>query len=237
MGSNEGGQRMSKNQKKEQERYLKIPYRILNIGGLGLCEKVLLAYIYSFGDKGCWQSNATIAKVFFTNPRSVRRWIQRIHKYIYVKCPRGYYRTMWAKSHPDVRTGVKKWAEEEQKRKARSRQKKSTVVGQNSPTNMDKSGLHSRTDVAVEQGQIRPTIINHTIKEITKETTAPPTPLPAKGQPSAVLDDRKEESVAQVEQLKRKFGKPRRATKPPSQEEFDKRRREQQKALAAGANL
>ena len=36
------------------ERYLKIPYHILNIETLDLREKVLLAHIYSFGQKGCW---------------------------------------------------------------------------------------------------------------------------------------------------------------------------------------
>jgi len=36
--------------KKPKERYLKIPYAILNLGGLGLREKVLLAYIYGFGE-------------------------------------------------------------------------------------------------------------------------------------------------------------------------------------------
>jgi len=36
---------------KPKELYLKIPYHILNIPGLGLCEKVLLAHIYSFGEK------------------------------------------------------------------------------------------------------------------------------------------------------------------------------------------
>jgi len=37
--------------KKPTERYLKIPNHILNIRGLGLCEKTLPAHIYSFGDK------------------------------------------------------------------------------------------------------------------------------------------------------------------------------------------
>jgi len=41
------------NSKKPKERYLKIPYHILNIKRLGLSEKVLLAHIYSFGEKGC----------------------------------------------------------------------------------------------------------------------------------------------------------------------------------------
>jgi len=41
--------------KKPKELYLKIPYHILNITDVNLCEKVILAHIYSFGEKGCWQ--------------------------------------------------------------------------------------------------------------------------------------------------------------------------------------
>lgn len=59
---------------KPKEQYLKIPYHILNIRALGLAEKVLLAHIYGFGKNGCWQSNETLADVFMTNPRTVRRW-------------------------------------------------------------------------------------------------------------------------------------------------------------------
>ena len=47
--------------KPQKERYLKIPYHILNLPGLGLSEKVLLAHIHSYGAKRCWESNATLA--------------------------------------------------------------------------------------------------------------------------------------------------------------------------------
>lgn len=65
---------------KPKELYLKIPYHILNIPEIGLPEKVLLAHFYSFGKKGCWQSNATLAKMFMTTRRTIGRWIGNIQK-------------------------------------------------------------------------------------------------------------------------------------------------------------
>lgn len=43
---------MAGKEKEQKERYLKIPYHILNIEGLSLSDKVLLAHIYSFAKKG-----------------------------------------------------------------------------------------------------------------------------------------------------------------------------------------
>jgi len=88
--------------KNQKQFYLKIPYEILNLTGIGLCEKVLLAHIYSFGAKGCWQSNKTLAEIFMTSERSIRRWLVAIKAFLLVKNPKGYYRTVWARSHPEV---------------------------------------------------------------------------------------------------------------------------------------
>ena len=63
---------------KPKELYLKIPYHILNIAEIGLSEKVLLAHFYSFGVKGCWQSNATLAKMFMASPVTISRWISQL---------------------------------------------------------------------------------------------------------------------------------------------------------------
>jgi len=60
---------------KPKERYLAIPYHILNLGGIALAQKVLLSHIYSFAAKGCRQSNKTLAeierfkKMFGSGPR------------------------------------------------------------------------------------------------------------------------------------------------------------------------
>jgi hypothetical protein len=50
-----GDKNMTNGKTKLKELYLKVPYHILNIPSLGLCEKALLAHIYSFGEKGCCQ--------------------------------------------------------------------------------------------------------------------------------------------------------------------------------------
>ena len=94
--------------KAQKELYLKIPYHILNLRGVGLSEKVLLAHIYSFGVKGCWQSNATLAEIFMTSTRTISLWLGHIvqAELVQIKSPKGYYRTIWAKSHPEVRSAT-----------------------------------------------------------------------------------------------------------------------------------
>lgn len=93
---------MGRAKSKPAERYLAIPYHILNLGGIALAEKVLLSHIYSFGARGCWQSNKTLAEIFMVSGKAISRWVADICRYLYIKNPKGYYRTMWAKSHPDV---------------------------------------------------------------------------------------------------------------------------------------
>ena len=87
------------------EPYLKIPEHILKLDGLGLSEKVLLAHIYSFGTKGCWQSNATLGRILQASERTISRWLAALigAGLLHVKNRNGYYRTMWARSHPQVR--------------------------------------------------------------------------------------------------------------------------------------
>ena len=156
------------------ELYLKVPYHILHIAGLGLCEKVLLAHIYSFGDKGCWQSNDQLAKTFMVSPRTIKRWLAAIRRsgLIQVKSAKGYHRTFWARSHPDVRaaTGL------------RYRGKKfDTPQGQICPSGRDGTGPVTGPNQALPLGQKWPTTNNTTNKETIQETTAPPAPLPAGG--------------------------------------------------------
>lgn len=238
-----------KDNKKPQELYLKIPHKILNIGGLGLSEKVLLAYIHSFGRKGCWQSNKTIATALFTNTRSVQRWLQRINKYILVKCPRGYYRTIWCKGNSEVQEGIRDWQRKQDERRAKRLPKKArrstphqaqscdepkpAEVRQNRRTQYDTSGALSTTHPSVEPRQIRRTIKNHTIKEITKETTATPAPSPVEGRASALLNDRDEEAKQEIEKFKNKFGVTKGRTAPElTDAEIEQRRQQNLKALA-----
>jgi hypothetical protein len=62
---------MAKKTDKPTEHYLKMPNHILNIERLGKGEKMLLAHIYSFGTKGCWQNNETLGKMFFRQTRTI----------------------------------------------------------------------------------------------------------------------------------------------------------------------
>jgi len=88
--------------KKQKESYLKIPAHILNLSQISPREKMLLAHIYSVGAKGCWQSNQTLAQIYMVSQRTIERWLSVIKKFIYVYNGKGYYRTIWAKSHLQV---------------------------------------------------------------------------------------------------------------------------------------
>jgi hypothetical protein len=196
-------------QKKLKEPYLKMPAHILNLPQIGLCEKVLLAHIYSFGEKGCWQSNETLAEIFMTNTRTIRRWISRIRNFIYVRNPKGYYRTLWAKSHPEVKTYVDKAGQ---------------VPGQKAPLDMDKKGHRV--------GRNCPTTINNTITENNKRTIASPSPTPADGRAPATLQHRRAVAVEQITKCKARFGRPA-AWKPLTPQESQRRRAQQLAALRA----
>jgi len=209
-----------------KEQYLKIPYHILNIPDLDLCEKVLLAHIYSFGAKGCWQSNATLGKVFMVAPRTIKRWLARIVRagLVQVKSARGYYRTIWARSHPDIRVATELYY--------RGR-KLDSQEGQNCPTRQGKSGTVTGPNRALSLGQKCPTTNNTTKKDTMTKTTAPPSPLPAGGQAPAVLAERRSESLCTVEQFSQQFGRSKSHHKPLSEQEFEDRRQQQRRALLA----
>jgi len=220
------GKNKTTGKKKPTELYLKIPYHILNIPGLGLCEKVLLAHIYSFGVKGCWQSNATLAKIFMTSSRTIKRRLAKIVRagLVQVKSPKGYYRTIWARSHPEVRAAAELYYRGK---------KLDPQQGQNCPTRQDKSGPVSGPDHVLEPGRKCPTTNNTTNKDTTSETTAPPSPLPAGGQAPAVLAERKSQDVRSIEKFKKQFGLGKGRRQPLSEKEFDQRKQKQKLALLA----
>ena len=207
--------------KEPKEFYRKIPYHILNIPGLGLCEKVLLAHIYSFGVKGCWQSNATLGAMFMVCPRTISLWIARLARsnLIQIKSPKGYYRTIWAKSHPEVSEASLLWY---RKQKVPNPDKETTIHRAKSG---DRPGKNLRTTN------------NKTIRETISQTTAPPTHLPAGGQVPAVLTERKSAVVRSIEEFKKQFGHGKRRSEPLSEKEINDRRQIQLKALLVIATL
>jgi hypothetical protein len=193
-------QKKEQTTKRQTEPYLKIPVRILNLHDIGLCEKLLLAHIESFGQKGCWQSNKTIAKIFMVCEKSISRWLKKIDKFIYVRNPKGYYRTIWTKSHLD--------------KMSIDLDKNVQGVGQNRSSDLDKSGIRLGTKF--------PTTNNNTITENYKRTTASPSPPSPKGAP-ATLQYRRQQSIEQIEKFKSRFGTTHR-TQPLSLQEFERRR-------------
>jgi len=225
------------NGKKEpKELYLKIPYHILNIPDLGLCEKVLLAHIYSFGVKGCWQSNATLAKIFMACPRTISLWIAKLarSKLIQIKSPKGYYRTIWAKSHPEVSEASLLWY----------RKQLVPNPGKETPVHCAKSCAQDSNNLRGECAKsgdrprkILRTTNNKTIRETISKTTAPPSPLPAGGQAPAVLTERKRETLRSIEEFKKQFGISKKCHPPLSDKEINDRRQIQHKALMAAETL
>jgi hypothetical protein len=205
---------------KQQERYLRIPNHILNLTGLRLLDKVLLAHFYSFGVRGCWQSNATLGEIFMTSASTITRSIGVLRKaaLISVRAPKGRYRTIWARNNPEVQA-VQMLHQSETAQQ----------VKQNRPI--------ESSDTAIEVRRQCVATNNTTITENNKDTTATPPPLPAAGQASSLLVDRAAERRARLEAFSRRFGLasvPRASLSP---QDFEQRRQKQKQALLAGKML
>ena len=226
---------MPDKKKQPTENYLKMPNHILNIEGLGKGEKMLLAHIYSFGTKGCWQSNETLGKMFFRKTRTISLWVSNLKKggHILWLHPKGYYRTLWAKSHPEVIQAETLSYRDKEVSKADivSGQAKLNPLRNNLP-----SECAENCEVSAQKNVIplRKKLLhtnNTTIKDTTEKTTATPTPLPAGGQASALLDDRKNGYVASIEQFENSFGVPRRRVPELTPAEIEQRRQKLQRDL------
>jgi len=224
---------MSKDSKKQKKKAsgLWIRNEILNIRALDDSEKMLLAHFDSFGARGCYQANGTLAEIFLAKPRTIRRRIAKIKRagLIYVKSPKGYYRTIWVKSNTEVKKAVKLWYRGEEIEKPREGKQD----GQKWPTEVDKTGQPSRSKSVFRHGQNCPTTNTETVKKTKKETKATPAPLPAGGQATALLEDRKAGVIADVEQLKRTFGHSGRQRAKLTDAEWEDRRQAQRRALLA----
>jgi len=155
---------------------------------------------------------------------TISRWLSGLTGRLNIRNPKGYYRTMWAKSHPDVRQAA---ALNSDKRYPVHSGKSAEHLRQNCGSEFGKSAFRLRQKCL--------TTNNKTNRESNRATTAPPWPLPAGGQASAVLAEREEQALAEVEQLKQKFGLgPKRKWVPLSEEEFDRRRQQLMQQLMGG---
>lgn len=223
-----------KGEKPKKEGGVWIPNRIRSISRsvLGDSEKMLLADIYSFGDKGFYKSNETIAKEYMASERTVSRWVARIITggFVYVKNPKGYYRTLWAKLHPNVQEAAKLWYRKKEIPKTDCK-----PVRQNCLTKLDKNGEVTATNGVSRLSQKCPSTNKKTNTETNKRTNAADLPLPAGGQASQLLEDRKAGVVVQIEQLKRNFGSDRgRRTPELTPTEFERRRQAGKRLLLIG---
>ena len=102
---------------------------------------------------------------------------------------------------------------------------------QNCPGGIDKSVLPTATNQCIQVGQNCPHTNNTTNKDIISITTAPPQPLPAGGQASAVLAERKNMSVGRIEKFHKQFGLGKESRRLLSEKEINQRRQRQIKAL------
>jgi hypothetical protein len=212
--------------KSQKQFYLKIPYEILNLPGLDLCEKVLLAHIYSFGAKGCWQSNETLGAILHVSGRTIQRWLNNITRFVWVKAPKGCNRTVWAKSHPQVKELAAKYRT---KLSSEPRQDCRTTTTELSHYR-DKTDVVPTTKCVGKPRQNCHTTIINTITETKNQTIASPPPLPAWGQAPATLQVRRRQFTQEIERLKSGFGKVKREARL-SPEQFEQRRQRVLKGL------
>lgn len=201
---------MADKSKKPTERYLKIPYHILNIEGISPAEKVLLAHIYSYGTNGCWESNETLGKIFKVDERSISRWVKNLkkHGFVFWVHPKGRYRTLWAKTHPDVKAAQKLFymSEEISKEDVINCHAAQILLGQNCRGSIDKNVVATATNQCIQVRQNCLYINNTTNKDTMEKTIERPSPLPAGGQAPAALKCRTLAHQETIDNLKRTFG-------------------------------
>ena len=206
---------MAKEHKKSRNLGLWIPQGIVNMRMLTGDEKLLYAYVYSFGERGCWQTDEQIAKALGRSDRTIRRYLANCKKagLFKVSGARSKYRRMWAEANPKFKLAQRLWAEEH---------------GQNCPSR--------RTNPSFLHGQNCPDTKTITNKTTIKERGGSPSPAE---QAHAPLKDKqqqleayrtKEEAIASIRQLNRSFGRGVRRQTPA---ECEKRRQEQKRALLA----
>jgi len=211
---------MRKSKKKDKkgkvDRYLAIPYHILGMRDIGPGEKILLAHIHGFGARGCWSSNKTLGQMLQLSPCTISRMIGKIRRYVWIKNPKGYYRTIWSRSHPAVREA----AAALRKTDPPARHCEASTLTENPAPTQNCVGMLggnaqdpkqncvgelSKSAIGLERNRLA--INKETIKEINRDTTASAPPLPAHGQASPMLEAQRATDAAEIEQFTRSFGR------------------------------
>jgi len=209
-----------KTKRKENHNGLWVPNEILNLVDIDDGCKMLLAHFYSFATKGCYQSNKTLATIFMKSEYTISRRIKKLSKYIVIKNPKGYYRTIWTRLHPQVSKAI----EIHRKSKEVSGQNMSSPLRQNCRTDLVKSlqSSSAKSPVSLQQNCVT---TNTETNTKTNTETAADLPLPAGGQASRLLEQRRAAAQDRIEQFKKRFGiGKKRAADRMSPQEFESRR-------------
>ncbi|MFC1781111.1 hypothetical protein ACFLZ8_02470 [Planctomycetota bacterium] len=210
---------MAKEKKKYRELGTWLPQRIRELSFLSGDDKIYYAHIYSFGERGCWQTDEQIGKALGCSERSIQRYQSHCNKAGLLKVigKKSKYRRIWAKDHPKYITMRKKKAIQLRQERQSSTTKLSELLRQNCPTTN-----------------------KYTNKRTNKKSGGSPLPveqahaLQKNKQQQLEAYRTKEETITSIEQLKNSFGySARRRTTGLSSAEWEQRRQKQQKELLA----
>jgi len=207
--------------KENNERYLKLPNRIMNMLDLSLPTRILLAHIDSFGRDGCWASNETLAKIFDVSTRTITERIGQLKKTgrIWWVNPRSPYRTIWSNTHPEVKASDTLLYRGRETLKA-------DLLGRELPSNIERDFQVTSKNGREPHRSTLPTDKNH----IKNDIKAKPS-LAGRGHP-ALLQDREIEQCTNIQKFKDRFGSQQgRRTPGLAPAEFEKRKQELKRTL------
>lgn len=210
---------MTTEHKKFRNPGLWVPQRILRLSILSGDEKLFYAYVYSFGERGCWQTDEQIGESLGRCVRTIQRYQANCKKAGLLKVigQGSKYRRIWAVDHPKFKAA----------QKIRAEQLRQTCQSRT-------------TNLSELPRQNCPTTNKYTNKETNKKRGG--SPSPADGQAHAPLRDKqqqlqdyqtRQEAVASIEHFKRSFGLGARRALELTPAEFEQRRQAQIKALLA----
>ena len=141
--------------------------------------------------------------------------------------PKGRYRTIWAKSHPDVKNSAElQYMGEKISKEAVVKGHAAQILQRrNLPGGQEENFLPTKKNRVVQVGRNLLHTSNTTSKDTISNTIAPPPPLPAGGQPPAALVERQKARRASIENSCRNFGRAK-PFKPLNEEQFQNRRQQ-----------
>lgn len=130
---------MTKDSKKSRKLGLWIPRAVQTLPFLSAAEKLLYAYMYSFAERGCWQTDQQIGEALGCCGRTVRRYLANCKKAGLLKVigEGSKHRRIWAKDNPRFKADQKIWAKEH------GQSCPGTIKGTNKSTNKERGGSPS----------------------------------------------------------------------------------------------